>query len=138
MKPQLATCMTFVKSNVKLNMKISSAYAKENQTILLQAFAHKSKSHQKDKMRDLSLLAVGIGFGNFFSYFLQVSFPIVGLMLKGVPNLKVISLKLCSLLKKTCLQCEFKFHLYFPPFFLYSAVEPNTYLSLFSYFLSSP
>ncbi|KAK3766077.1 hypothetical protein RRG08_002313 [Elysia crispata] len=37
----------------------------------VEAYAHESKSHQKDKMRDLSLLAVGIGFGNFFSYFLQ-------------------------------------------------------------------
>ncbi|GFR58628.1 multidrug resistance protein 1 [Elysia marginata] len=37
----------------------------------IEAYAHESKSHQKDKMRELSLLAVGIGVGNFFSYFLQ-------------------------------------------------------------------
>ncbi|KAK3742595.1 hypothetical protein RRG08_023427 [Elysia crispata] len=37
----------------------------------IEAYSHESKSHQKDKMRELSLLAVAIGAGNFLSYFLQ-------------------------------------------------------------------
>ncbi|KAK3779552.1 hypothetical protein RRG08_045298 [Elysia crispata] len=37
----------------------------------IEAFAHEDKGHQKDKMRDLSLLSLGIGLSNFFSYFFQ-------------------------------------------------------------------
>ncbi|GFO46405.1 multidrug resistance protein 1-like protein [Plakobranchus ocellatus] len=37
----------------------------------IEAFAHEDKGHQKDKMRDLSLLSLGIGISNFFSYFFQ-------------------------------------------------------------------
>ncbi|GFO14578.1 multidrug resistance protein 1 [Plakobranchus ocellatus] len=37
----------------------------------IEAFSHESKSHQKDKMRTLSLYSLGIGMANFLTYFLQ-------------------------------------------------------------------